>query len=200
MISVNSRPTLRLLTRRFLKLNRGRNLIAVLAIVMTAVMFTSAFTGVLSVLRSTMNQDMRTSMDSSHLAIQDLTKEQFEQIRDYEKIDRMGYTVFMSTAENAKLRDSGTEIRYADRNGASSYQCLPTVGNLPKKENEAAMSTITLDLLGGASSTWKSCHPGIYAVGQKGDPDVFTEWLLGRGHSGSGADDLGVRTILLKAC
>ena len=53
MISVNSRPTLRLLTRRFLKLNRGRNLIAVLAIVMTAVMFTSAFTGVLSVLRST---------------------------------------------------------------------------------------------------------------------------------------------------
>lgn len=88
MISVNSRPTLRLLTRRFLKLNRGRNLIAVLAIVMTAVMFTSAFTGVLSVLRSTMNQDMRTSMDSSHLAIQDLTKEQFEQIRDYEKIDR----------------------------------------------------------------------------------------------------------------
>lgn len=148
MISVNSRPTLRLLTRRFLKLNRGRNLIAVLAIVMTAVMFTSAFTGVLSVLRSTMNQDMRTSMDSSHLAIQDLTKEQFEQIRDYEKIDRMGYTVFMSTAENAKLRDSGTEIRYADKNGASSYQCLPTVGELPKKENEVAMSTITLDLLG----------------------------------------------------
>lgn len=75
MVLVNSRKTIWLLTRRFLKINRGRNIIAVLAVIMTAVMFTASFTAAVSVLRSTMNQEMRTSMDSSQISVQDLTEE-----------------------------------------------------------------------------------------------------------------------------
>ena len=51
MVLVNSRKTIWLLTRRFLKINRERNIIAVLAVVMTAVMFTASFTAAVSVLR-----------------------------------------------------------------------------------------------------------------------------------------------------
>ena len=98
MVLVNSRKTIWLLTRRFLKINRGRNIIAVLAVIMTAVMFTASFTAAVSVLRSTMNQEMRTSMDSSQLSIQDLTEEQFRQISQYDKIKEMGYTIFLSVA------------------------------------------------------------------------------------------------------
>ena len=115
---------------------------------MTAVMFTASFTAAVSALRSTMNQEMRTSMDSSQLSIQDLTQEQFRQISQYDKIKEMGYTIFLSVAENEELQTISTEIRYADENGARSYQCLPTQGTLPQGEKEAAVSTIILDLLG----------------------------------------------------
>ncbi len=148
MVLVNSRKTIWLLTRRFLKINRGRNIIAVLAVIMTAVMFTASFTAAVSVLRSTMNQEMRTSMDSSQISVQDLTEEQFRQISQYDKIKEMGYTIFLSVAENEELQTISTEIRYADENGARSYQCLPTQGTLPQGEKEAAVSTIVLDLLG----------------------------------------------------
>src|SRR5699024_12015041 len=94
-----------------------------------------------SVLRSTMNQEMRTSMDSSQISVQDLTEEQFRQISQYDKIKEMGYTIFLSVAENEELQTISTEIRYADENGARSYQCLPTQGTLPQGEKEAAVST-----------------------------------------------------------
>lgn len=123
-------------------------MIAVLAVIMTAVMFTASFTAAVSVLRSSMNQDMRTSMDASQISIQDLTEEQFRQISRYGKIKEMGYTIFLSLAENPELKTISTEIRYGDRNGAGSYQCLPTEGTLPHDTEEVAVSTIVLDLLG----------------------------------------------------
>lgn len=148
MILVNSRASIWLLTRRFLKINRGRNVIAILAIIMTAVMFTASFTSVCSVIRSTMSQDMRTSSDASHISLQELTEDQFQKIRQYDKTKEMGYTIFLSTADNEELRTISAEIRYADENGAKGFLCMPTVGNLPREEGEVATSTIVLDLLG----------------------------------------------------
>lgn len=148
MVLVNSRQSIWLLTKRFLKINRGRNIIAILAVIMTAVLFTGAFTAAVSVLQSSMNQDMRTSMDSSQIAIQDLTQEQFQEISGYEKIKEMGYTIFLSVAENEDLKTTSAEIRYGDEKGAESYMCLPQTGTLPKEKDEAAVSTIVLDLLG----------------------------------------------------
>ena len=40
------------------------------------------------------------------------------------------------------------EVRYADENMAESFNCLPTTGRLPEKENEVALSSMILETLG----------------------------------------------------
>ena len=43
MVKVENKETLRLLTKRFMKMNRARNIIAVIAIMLTSLLFTSLF-------------------------------------------------------------------------------------------------------------------------------------------------------------
>lgn len=45
MVKVENKETLRLLTSRFMKMNRARNIIAVIAIMLTSLLFTSLFCG-----------------------------------------------------------------------------------------------------------------------------------------------------------
>lgn len=40
MVKVENKETLRLLTKRFMKMNRARNIIAVIAIMLTSLLFT----------------------------------------------------------------------------------------------------------------------------------------------------------------
>lgn len=148
MIKVDSRKTISRVTSRFMQNNRGRNLIVVIAIMMTTVMFTALFTAALSMIVSSQQMEMRSMMDTSHIRAQDLTKEQFEQIRTDKEIEEYGFTIYLTQAENLELGNSLTELKYADEKGAESRLSKPTKGRLPRSSEEAAMSTITLDLLG----------------------------------------------------
>lgn len=148
MTKVKNHPTINLLSLKFLKKNRGRNIIAVLAIALTTIMFTSVFTAAILVINANMNMEMRMAMTTSQVSIQELTKEQFDQIRQDKSINSYGYSIFMTLLENRELDNSSVEMRYADSTEAKSYMCYPTSGKMPKKENEIALSTITLDLLG----------------------------------------------------
>lgn len=148
MVKVDSKKTIRMVSGRFMKVNKGRNIIVIIAIIMTTVMFTTLFTAAASVVKSRQQHEMRNTMDSAHISVQDMTKEQFDKVRTYENIEKYGYTIFLTLAENKELNQTQTEIRYADENGAESFLSLPTKGRLPEKENEIALSTITLDQLG----------------------------------------------------
>lgn len=148
MIKVDSKKTLRDVSRGIMRVNRGRNTIAFFAVILTTVLFTTLFTSALSMIKSQQHQDMREAYNTSHIAVQFATEEQFEQIRQDEIVAKYGYTIFIGLAENEELLSSTTEVKYADANGAASMMCTPTVGKLPEQYNEVAMSTITLDLLG----------------------------------------------------
>lgn len=148
MIKVGNKKTVHALARRFLKINRSRNIIVIIAIVLTSVLFTSIFTASFSVVKSTMQSEMRMTMDKSHVAVQDLTKEQYEKIAKDSAIEKLGLSIFLTLAENKELSTIQTEIRYADQNGSDSFLSHPTTGKLPQKEDEIATSTIVLDALG----------------------------------------------------
>lgn len=148
MVKVESKTTINTVVSRFMKVNRGRNLIAVLAIVMTTVMFTALFTAAISVVKSQQQHEMRSTMDSAHITIQQMTKGQLEVVQDYARIQRSGVAIFATLAENKELRETQTELRYGDENAAESFMCGPQKGRLPKSEEEIALSTITLNQLG----------------------------------------------------
>lgn len=148
MIKVDNKKSIHKLARRFLKINKGRNIIVIIAIVLTSILFTSIFTASFSVVKSTMQSEMRMTMDKSHVSAQELTKEQYEKIKKDSSIEKQGLSIFLTLAENKELSNIQTEIRYADQNGADSFLSYPTTGELPQKGNEIATSTIVLDALG----------------------------------------------------
>lgn len=151
MVKVNNRDTLRLLTKRFMKMNRKRNIIAVIAIMMTALLFTSLFTGAQSLILSRRATEVRQFMSCSHAIAQDLTAESGEKARialeKDENVSRFGRGIFLGSGMNPEFNFSA-EVRFADDNMAESFNCLPTTGRLPQEKNEIAVSSLILDKLG----------------------------------------------------
>jgi len=151
MVRVENKETLRLLTKRFMKMNKGRNRIAVLAIMLTSLLFTSLFSGAVSLILSKRAADIKHFMDSSHAIAQSLSDEEEEgslrAARGDNRVARYGRGIFLGSLCDDRVSFSG-EVRYADSNLAESFNCTPTEGRLPKGEDEAAVSTLILDAMG----------------------------------------------------
>lgn len=152
MVAVENKNTLRLLARRFLKINKGRNVIVLIAIVLTTILFTSVLTASLSIIISTRNSDIRQQSDAANARVQDATSENYKKvlqaIKEDEDVANYGIGNYLGMAVNDKLAANLTEVRYGDANMIDSYLCTLDEGSIPKAENEIACSTITLDLLG----------------------------------------------------
>ncbi len=150
MVKVENRDTLRFLTSRFMKMNKSRNAIAILAIALTSLMFTSLFMGTVSLILSKQATDIKQFMDSSHAIIQNLTQEEGERAeaaaKNEESVQRVGSGYFLGPGMNPQFVFS-TEVRSADENLAESFNCLPTTGTLPQKKMDIAVSTLVLDAL-----------------------------------------------------
>lgn len=150
MVKVENKDTLRLITKKFMKQNRSRNSIAVIAIMLTCLLFTSLFAGAVSLVLSKRATDIKQFMDSSHAVAQNLSREESSRIRTAieqdENIERYGYGIFLGPGMDTRFGFS-TEVRYADDNLAESFNCTPTTGKLPAAEDEVAVSTIVLDAL-----------------------------------------------------
>lgn len=148
MIKVDSKRTVHNVARRFMKVNRGRNIIAVIAIIMTTVMFTSLFSALLSMMKSTQQQEIRMNANASHITVDNISHEKFVRASKFEKIKESGYSIMVAGVTNEAFANSATDMRYADQKGAEAVLCSPSQGRMPEKYDEVALSTITLDLLG----------------------------------------------------
>ena len=151
MVKVENKETLRLLTKRFMKMNRGRNVIAVIAIMLTSLLFTSLFVGSISMILSKRATEVKQFMDSAHANAQNLSEEDADRlqqaIKQSEDVKRYGSGIFLGAGMDKQFGFS-VEVRYADENMAESFNCLPTTGRLPEKENEVAVSSLVLEALG----------------------------------------------------
>lgn len=151
MVKVENKETLRLLTSRFMKMNRARNVIAVIAIILTSLLFTSLFVGSVSMILSKRATEIKQFMDSAHASAQNLSEEDAKRlqqtIEQSEDVKRYGSGIFLGAGMDERFGFS-VEVRYADENTAESFNCLPTTGRLPEKENEVALSSMVLESLG----------------------------------------------------
>lgn len=151
MVKVENKETLRLLTKRFMKMNRARNVIAVIAIMLTSLLFTSLFVGSVSMILSKRATEIKQFMDSAHATAQNLSDEEAERlqktIEQSEQVERYGSGIFLGAGMDERFGFS-VEVRYVDENMAESFNCLPTTGRLPEKENEVALSSMVLEALG----------------------------------------------------
>lgn len=136
------------LTSRSFKADRARNLAAVLAIVLTTLMFTSLFILSQSMAANMQQMNFQQAGYDSHLSSSLLTDEEAEKIISHEAVRDYGKTIVAGVAENEELSGRQVEIRYADESYAASAFSLPTVGSMPQNAGEIALDTITLNKLG----------------------------------------------------
>ena len=150
MLKVSNRRCIRRLSDRSLRAAKTRNLVAVLAIALTTVLFTSLFTIGASINYSFQQQNFRQAGGDMHASFKNLTEEQLLELADDPLIKETGTRLFIGMpSSEPPFNKSHVEISYMDANEAKHYFIEPTEGSLPREgTDEAATDTRVLALLG----------------------------------------------------
>ena len=117
---------IRTLTNRSFKANKTRNLVAIFAIVLTTVMFTSLFVLSQSMVENLRNMNFQQAGYNSHLSSGIMTDADVEKITTHEAVRDFGKSIVVGIAENKELTGRQVEIRYGDENYARSSFSYPT--------------------------------------------------------------------------
>lgn len=172
-MKVKNQKTIRRLSFRIFGANRTRNLVAVLAIALTAMMFTALFTIAVTLNHSSEQQMMRQVGGYSHGGFKRLTEEQVDDLRDDPLIRESGATYLFSVPEEDAFLKISAEMRYAEDNYAKFCWSLPTSGAMPKQGKEIAMDTAVLELLGIPAKLGEEVEL-TYPLGNTLVTDTFT--------------------------
>ena len=148
-MKVSNGSCIRRLSIRALLANRTRNIVAVLAIALTAVLFTSLFTIAISINEGIQQNNFRQAGGCSHGTFKYLTEEQCAELQGDSLIQAYGIRRFLGMPIEIPFNKSHVEIGYSDANEAHWAYCDPVEGRLPQEgTNEAATDTHVLELLG----------------------------------------------------
>ncbi len=148
MYQNNNKAIINKISNRSIKVNRMRNVFAIIAIALTTVLFTSLFTVGMSMVKSFEYSTMRQIGLSAHGVFKYLTEEQFEVLRKHKDIEEYGVNIVIGFAENAELAKRQVQIQYLDDNDAKYQFITPLVeGSMPKTESEIVLDTIVLDMM-----------------------------------------------------
>lgn len=161
MLNVNSKKAIRRLSNRSFKANVSRNIIAVIAIALTAILFTALFTVGSGMIENIQRQTMRQAGGDGMIILKYLTDKQFDDIKDHELIEQISYNrMICDEVISDELLKRHAEIYYMNDVGMELGFCTPTHGRKPEAENEIIMDTRAMKMLGlpeevGAPVTFK---------------------------------------------
>lgn len=136
------------LTKRSFKQNRGRNIVAVMAIILTTLMFTTLFVLTQSLNKNMIEMTFRQTGYDAQVSFKGIMPEQAQLIASHPDVKEVGNSIVLGTAENKPLAGRQTEIRWADDTWASHSFAYPSTGSMPSAPNEIALDTIVLKKLG----------------------------------------------------
>lgn len=149
MIKVENKKAIAALSIKSFRANRTRNAVAVLAIALTTLLFTSLFTMGAGTVESVQQAAMRQAGGDGHAVLKYLTRQQFDAVKDNAGIRQIAFDMALcDSVENEPLRKRHAEFWYYDPVGLQLGFIQPTRGHLPEKENEVMVDSKTLALLG----------------------------------------------------
>lgn len=149
MIRVSNKKCIHNLSKKSMAASKTRNIIAILAIALTTILFTALFTIAMSINDSFQEANFRQVGGFSHGGFKYLTNEQFNELKDDSLISKYGLRRFLGMPTDVPFNKNHVEIGYSDKNQAHWMYCDPVEGRLPKEgTNEAATDLEVLKLLG----------------------------------------------------
>ena len=132
-----------------LKAAKQRNIIAVISIALTTIMFTSLFTIIMSIANGFEQSNFRQAGGYAHGTFKYLTEEQLNELKDDKLIKEYSKRRFVGMPQDPPFNKDHVEISYCDKNAAKWMFCTPEEGRLPAENtNEAAADELVLSLLG----------------------------------------------------
>ena len=133
---------------RSLLASRKRNIITVVAIALTTLLFTSVFTIAMSINNSYQEYTFRQIGGYSHGSFKDVSDEQIEAISKHSLVKQVGVRTVIGLMDSEAFAKKPAEISFMDENCAMWSYATPQVGRVPEKSDEISMDTRTLELLG----------------------------------------------------
>jgi len=147
-MKVKNQSYIRRLSIKTVLAARKRNAIAIAAITLTALLFTSLFTIVLSINATNQNYQFRSVGTYAHGSFKEVTQEQIAALSAHPKVKATGSrTVIGLCTSGAFAKDYG-EVSYMEDNTAKWSYALPATGRTPQAGKELATDTQALALLG----------------------------------------------------
>ncbi len=148
MIKVKNKKAIRNLADKSFKSNKTRNYIAIIAIALTTILFTTLFTMGISTVENIQQATMRQAGGDGHAMLKYITDEEFENVKTHPLINEIAYNRMLSDGiENKEFLKRHAEFWYNDDIGLKLGFCEPTSGHKPVLENEVIADTKTLQLL-----------------------------------------------------
>ena len=144
---MNFRP-ISVLNRRTFRQNKGRNLVAVLAIILTTLMFTTLFVLSQSMSRNIIEMTFRQTGYDGQASFKSITEEQAAKIAAHPDVAETGYSMVVGIGQGKELSGRQVEIRFADESYAEHSFAKPVTGRMPQAADEIALDNIVLDKLG----------------------------------------------------
>lgn len=148
MIQVKNKACIRRLSFKALWASRKRNFIAILAIALTTLLFTSLFTVVMSLNDSYQTYSFRQIGGYCHGTFKDVTEEQVQALSNHSRVKETGARTVIGIIANDMFSKVSAEVSWMDDNCAKWSYCTPTTGRLPQTGKEIAMDTDALKMLG----------------------------------------------------
>lgn len=145
----NNRPVIKKLSNRYFKSNKSRNVIAVIAIILTTVLFTTIFTLGSGLIDTVHEQNIRKAGGDGQAVLNYISDDVFNDVKDNAGIEKIAYT----KAVSYRLKNDGfnrwrSDLWYMDETALEFARYEPTAGHRPEAENEIIADTKTLEALG----------------------------------------------------
>ncbi|NQX48487.1 ABC transporter permease [Paenibacillus tritici] len=149
MIHIKSSKAIKNLSINSLKMNKTRNIIAIIAISLTALLFTTLFTMGLGTMESLQRATMRQAGGDGHATLKYLTDEEFEHIKSHPLIKEIAYErILCKKVTNPEFSKRHAEFWYYDDIGMNLGFIELEDGHKPAAYNEVIVDSTTLQLLG----------------------------------------------------
>jgi len=149
MFKNNNSKAISQISSKKMKTNRARNLLIIIAIILTSVLLTSVMTVTMSIVKSAEYTTMRQIGSKAHGAFKTLTPEQYDILSKHKNIKKKGKSTILGLVVSDELARRQIEIRHMDKQELEFSFVQPLLsGNLPEERNEILLDTLTLDMLG----------------------------------------------------
>lgn len=149
MRKVNNKKVIRRLSHRSFQAAKTRNLIAILAIMLTTIMFTTLFTLGLGTMENVQRETMRQSGGDSHGVFKNLTREQYEKLsKDPSIVESADCMMVADTVENEEFLKRHLEAWYYPEHHYPHCFVEILDGKAPKKADEILIDETSMELLG----------------------------------------------------